>query len=46
MNQVLLGVAGRRFFSDRVGLVAAFLLAVYPWAIFSDEARTMASHGG
>jgi Flp pilus assembly protein TadD/4-amino-4-deoxy-L-arabinose transferase-like glycosyltransferase len=33
---VLLGVAGRRFFSDRVGLIAAGLLAVYPWAVFSD----------
>jgi hypothetical protein len=29
-------VAGRRFFSDRVGRVAAVLLAIYPWAIFSD----------
>ncbi len=33
---VLLGLAGRRFFSDRVGYVAAFLLAVYPPAIFFD----------
>ena len=33
---VLLGVAGRRFFSDRAGLIAAGMLAVYPWAIFSD----------
>nr|AGD93292.1 hypothetical protein orf514 [uncultured bacterium]AGD93321.1 hypothetical protein orf514 [uncultured bacterium] len=33
---VLLGIAGRRFFTDRVGLIAAALLAVYPWAIFSD----------
>jgi tetratricopeptide (TPR) repeat protein len=33
---VLLGFAGRRFFSERVGLVAAVLLAIYPWAIFSD----------
>lgn len=33
---VLLGVAGRRFFSERTGLIAAGMLAVYPWAIFSD----------
>jgi tetratricopeptide (TPR) repeat protein len=33
---VLLGFAGRRFFNERVGLVAASLLAVYPPAIFFD----------
>ena len=33
---VLLGIAGRRFFSERVGLAAAAMLASYPWAIFSD----------
>jgi tetratricopeptide (TPR) repeat protein len=33
---VLLGIAGRRFFSERVGLTAAAMLAIYPWAIFSD----------
>jgi tetratricopeptide (TPR) repeat protein len=33
---VLLGLAGRRFFSGRVGVVAALLLAVYPPAIFFD----------
>lgn len=33
---VLLGLAGRRFFSERVGLVAALLLAVYPPAFFFD----------
>jgi 4-amino-4-deoxy-L-arabinose transferase-like glycosyltransferase len=33
---VLLGLAGRRFFNERTGLVAAFLLAVYPPAIFFD----------
>ena len=32
----LLGIAGRRFLSERVGLFAAGLLAVYPFAIFSD----------
>lgn len=32
----LLGLAGRRFFSDRVGLIAALLLAFYPPAIFFD----------
>jgi tetratricopeptide (TPR) repeat protein/4-amino-4-deoxy-L-arabinose transferase-like glycosyltransferase len=32
----LLGLAGRRFFSDRVGVVAALLLAFYPPAIFFD----------
>jgi tetratricopeptide (TPR) repeat protein len=32
----LLGLAGRRFFNDRVGVVAALLLAVYPPAIFFD----------
>jgi len=33
---VLLGLAGRRFFSDRVGLIAALLLAFYPSAFFFD----------
>jgi len=33
---ILLGLAGRRFFGPRVGLVSALLLAIYPWAIFSD----------
>ncbi|RPJ85692.1 MAG: hypothetical protein EHM13_00325, partial [Acidobacteria bacterium] len=33
---ILLGVAGRRFFGDRVGLISALLLAICPWAIFSD----------
>ena len=32
----LLGLAGRRFFSDRVGVMAALLLAVYPSAFFFD----------
>jgi tetratricopeptide (TPR) repeat protein/4-amino-4-deoxy-L-arabinose transferase-like glycosyltransferase len=32
----LLGVAGRRFFSSRVGVMAALLLAVYPAAFFFD----------
>ena len=32
----LLGLAGRRFFSDRVGVIAALLLALYPPAIFFD----------
>jgi tetratricopeptide (TPR) repeat protein len=33
---VLLGLAGRRFFSGRVGIVAASLLALYPPAVFFD----------
>lgn len=33
---VLLGIAGRRFFGERAGLIAAGMLALYPWAIFSD----------
>jgi 4-amino-4-deoxy-L-arabinose transferase-like glycosyltransferase len=33
---VLLARAGRRFFNERVGLVAGWLLAVYPPAIFFD----------
>jgi tetratricopeptide (TPR) repeat protein len=33
---VLLLLAGRRFFSTRVGVAAAFLLAVYPPALFFD----------
>jgi len=33
---VLLGFAGRRFFNERTGLVAAALLAIYPPAIFFD----------
>jgi tetratricopeptide (TPR) repeat protein/4-amino-4-deoxy-L-arabinose transferase-like glycosyltransferase len=32
----LLGLAGRRFFSNRAGVAAALLLAVYPPAIFFD----------
>ncbi len=32
----LLGLAGRRFFSDRVGVIAGLLLAVYPPAFFFD----------
>jgi tetratricopeptide (TPR) repeat protein len=36
LSCVLLGVAGRRFFSDRVGVLAALLLAVYPPAFFFD----------
>ncbi|MCX6546190.1 MAG: tetratricopeptide repeat protein [Acidobacteria bacterium] len=32
----LIGLAGRRFFSDRVGVIAALLLAFYPPAIFFD----------
>ena len=32
----LLGLAGRRFFNDRVGMIAALLLAVYPPAFFFD----------
>ena len=36
LSCVLLGVAGRRFFNQRVGLIAAFLLALYPPAIFFD----------
>jgi len=33
---VLLALAGRRFFSERAGLIAAAILAVYPPAIFFD----------
>jgi tetratricopeptide (TPR) repeat protein len=33
---VLLAIAGRRFFSARVGVIAALLLAIYPEAIFWD----------
>jgi len=33
---VLLGIAGRRFFDARAGLIAAALLAVHPPAIFFD----------
>jgi tetratricopeptide (TPR) repeat protein len=33
---VLLGFAGRRFFDQSVGLIAAALLAIYPPAIFFD----------
>jgi tetratricopeptide (TPR) repeat protein len=33
---VFLGLAARRFFSDRVGIAAASLLALYPPAIFFD----------
>ncbi len=32
----LIGVAGRKLFSERVGLVSAFMLAVYPPAIYYD----------
>jgi tetratricopeptide (TPR) repeat protein len=33
---VILGLAGRRFFNPRVGVIAALLLAIYPPAIFFD----------
>jgi tetratricopeptide (TPR) repeat protein len=33
---VMLGAAGRQWFGERVGLIAAALLAVYPPAIFFD----------
>ena len=33
---VLLALAGRRFFSERDGLIAAAILAIYPPAIFFD----------
>jgi Flp pilus assembly protein TadD len=33
---VLLGLAGREFIGPRTGLLAAGLLALYPWSIFSD----------
>ena len=33
---VLLGLAGRRFFSDRAGVIAALLMAIYPPAFFFD----------
>jgi tetratricopeptide (TPR) repeat protein len=33
---VLIGLAGRRFFGGRVGLIAGLLLAIYPPAIFFD----------
>lgn len=33
---MLLGLAGRRFFSEPVGTIAALLLAIYPPAIFFD----------
>ena len=36
LSCVLLGLAGRRFFNQRVGLIAALLLAIYPPAIFFD----------
>src|SRR6185295_17535505 len=36
LSCVLLGFACRRFFSQRAGLIAAALLAVYPPAIFFD----------
>ncbi len=32
----LIGLTGRKLFSDRVGLVSAFMLATYPPAIFYD----------
>lgn len=36
LSCVWLGLAGRRFFNERVGLIAALLLAIYPPAIFFD----------
>ncbi|HXD32080.1 MAG TPA: tetratricopeptide repeat protein [Pyrinomonadaceae bacterium] len=36
LSCLLLGSAARMFFSDRVGLIAASLLALYPPAIFFD----------
>ena len=33
---VLLALAGRRFFSERAGVIAASILAIYPPAIFFD----------
>ena len=36
LSCILLGLAGRRFFDPKAGLVAAGLLAVYPPAIFFD----------
>ena len=36
LSCVLLALAGRRFFSERVGLVAGFLLALYAPAIYFD----------
>ncbi|MBN1504976.1 MAG: glycosyltransferase family 39 protein [Candidatus Eisenbacteria bacterium] len=35
----LVGVAGRRLFSDRVGLVAAFAAAVYPYFVYLPSAQ-------
>jgi tetratricopeptide (TPR) repeat protein len=35
-SSVLLGLAGRRFFSDRVGLIAGLGLALYAPAVFFD----------
>jgi tetratricopeptide (TPR) repeat protein len=40
---VFLGFAGRRFFDQRVGLIAAALLAIYPPAIFFDSLIQKAS---
>lgn len=36
LSCVWLGIAGRTFFDDRVGLCAAGLLAIFPWAIFAE----------
>lgn len=36
LSCVLIGLAGRRFFNQRAGVIAAVLLAVYPPAIFFD----------
>ena len=36
LSCVLLAMAGRRFFTARVGLIAAALLAIYPAALFYD----------
>ncbi len=36
---VLLGVIGRRLFSERVGLLAAFVSAVYPYFVYLPSAQ-------
>ena len=33
---VLIGLTGRHFFNERTGYIAAGVLAIYPWLIFSD----------
>jgi 4-amino-4-deoxy-L-arabinose transferase-like glycosyltransferase len=43
---VLVGLAGRRFFNERVGVVAALLLAIYPPAIFFDTVIQKSSLDG